>query len=146
MTTEELLIPRYKVTGPYPFSPYKVGEIITPNNGSINFIAAQTETYYHFLPISRIAEMENLFEPLLWWKDRKVEDMPQFVKVIPEDISERTGLICKVHRWSPIENKFASAEGDVGAELEGYEPSYLCRDELNFPGQKYGRPPLFHLL
>jgi len=99
MTTEELLVKRYKVIGPYPFSPYKVGDIISPKNGDVNFIAAKTETYYHFLPISKICEMENLFEPLPWWKERRVEEMPEYLKCLSPNYKWIKGDIVKVDKW-----------------------------------------------
>lgn len=146
MTPEALLIKRYKVTGPYPFSPYKVGDIISPTNGQINFIAAETSQYVHFQPIKMLDEMPNLFEPLPWWKDRAPEDMPEYVKVIREECIKDTGVYCKVNSWTAMDNLLPELIGQLGAELIGYKPDYLIRTELNFPGQVYGRLNAAHLL
>lgn len=145
MSPEELLQPRYKVTGPYPFSPYKVGEIIATDPPLKTFIAAQTERYNLFMPIKRMEDMPNLFQRLEWWQERKLEDMPEFVKVTREDCVKDTGLYCKVYKWSVFDEKFPSVVGHFGAELEGYKPLYLARTELNFPGQVYGRLNAFNL-
>lgn len=108
MTTEELLIERYKVIAPYPHSPYKVGDIIKPNNG--RFVLTQTshrdewgETVRteHLHKIEVAKEYGNLFEPLPWWKDRKVEDMPQFVRSIKQEYEYgvEVGRVVKVKEW-----------------------------------------------
>ena len=87
MSIEELLIERYKVIAPYPHSPYKVGDIIKPNNG--RFVLTQTsyrdefgETVYseHLHKIETAKDYPHLFQPLPWWAERKVEEMPRFVK------------------------------------------------------------------
>ena len=69
MTNKELLIPRIMVNIPYPNSPFKVGDIRTcadNQHGDIN--------YYRQFP--------HIFKELKWWEERKVEDMPQYVKGI----------------------------------------------------------------
>lgn len=87
MTTEELMIERYKVKNPYPHSPYKVGDIIKPNNG--RFVLTQTEhrdewgetvRTEHLHKIEVAKQYENLFEPLPWWKERNDDEMPLYVK------------------------------------------------------------------
>jgi hypothetical protein len=139
MAPEELLIPRYKVIGPYPFSPYNVGDIISTDPPLKTFIAAQTERYSLFMPIKRMEDMPNLFRLMEWHEERKIEEMPEYVKVTREDCVKDTGLYCKVYKWSVFDEKFPSVAGHFGAELEGYTPLYLARTELNFPGQIYGR-------
>ncbi len=59
MNTEQLLKPRYKVIADYPFSPYKVGELVkegssrcpyyitTVNHISYNFDTEEIENYPH---------------------------------------------------------------------------------------------------
>jgi hypothetical protein len=96
MTPEELLIERYKVIAPYPHSPYKVGDIIKPNNG--RFVLTQTshrdewgETVRteHLHNIEVAKEYKELFQRLEWWEDRKPEEMPEYVK-------HKTGKVLKV--------------------------------------------------
>lgn len=81
-----------------------------------------------------------------WWEGKAIEDMPEYVKVIREDCAEATGLYCRVYKWSAIDNLLPDLKGQLGAELEGYEPDYLVRTDLNFPGQVYGRLNATHLL
>jgi hypothetical protein len=87
MTTEELLIERYKVIAPYPHSPYKVGDIIKPNNG--RFVLTQTTHRDEFGETVRTEHLHksdvakyypHLFQRLEWWEDRKPEEMPGYVK------------------------------------------------------------------
>jgi hypothetical protein len=77
-----------------------------------------------------------------WWEGMAIHDLPEYVKVIKEECAKDTGLYCKVFKWSIID----TTKGQYfGAELDGYEPSYLCQRELNFPGQVYGRLNIIHL-
>jgi hypothetical protein len=81
-----------------------------------------------------------------WWTGKTINDMPEYIKVINEGCANDTGLYCKVHKWSKIDNILPDLKSQIGAELVGYEPDYLIRSELNFPGQIYGRLNAVHLL
>lgn len=82
MTTEELLMPRYKVIAPYPCSPYKVGDIIAPGENQTNVAASENYQYAFFMPIKAMDEMPNIFHPLPWWSDRRLHELPEYVKCI----------------------------------------------------------------
>src|SRR4051812_40933853 len=112
MSPEELLKPRYKVIADYPKSLYYVGDIINAGTTSEDCIYCDREG-------PRMRHYPHLFEPLPWWKDRKVEDMPEYVKVINEVCAKDTGLYCRVFKWSIIDT---TKEQYFGAELDGYEP------------------------
>jgi hypothetical protein len=94
MTTEELLRKRYKVVALYPDSPFVAGQVLELSLDDYNVWG-----YFHFTDdISDnytdeyLSSYPHLFEPLPWWKDRKVEDMPEFLKWTD------TGVVCKYHR------------------------------------------------
>jgi hypothetical protein len=80
MTPDELLKQRYKVIADYPFSPYKVGEIISIHDEIKNLPVAETSHYVHFQPVSIFAEMLHLFKPLAWWEERQEHEIPSFLK------------------------------------------------------------------
>ena len=71
MNVQDLMIPRVKVVSGYPDSPYKVGDImvfdgdltIHPNGMDI------TSKYPH------------IFQPLPWYAERDIEDIPKYVRV-----------------------------------------------------------------
>lgn len=98
MTTEQLLQKRYKVKGPYPFSPYGVGDIVEMDSAGDFLLMAQP--YYGKTWVARnvIENYPNLFEEMPWWADRKVEDMPEYVKVDDEE-DLLHGQIIKVVNW-----------------------------------------------
>lgn len=73
LTVEELLRPRYKVVADYPKSIYKIGTIINAGTTSEDCIYCDLEG-------PRMRHYPHLFQPLPWWSDRKVEDMPEYVK------------------------------------------------------------------
>jgi len=88
MTTEELMKPRYKVIATWPGMELDlnyVGQVITltVKDNKQWCIRLHRATLYD----AHFDQYPHLFEPLPWWKDRKVEDMPPFVK------SKRTGVV-----------------------------------------------------
>lgn len=115
MTVEELLMPRYKVIADYPHNPYKVGDLleeftktafkltVTYNGNSMD--ETQANTY----PASAIEKMPHLFRKLNWWEERKVEDMPEYVKLV---IKGKTQYVHKVEKWI--------GENSVGQPLYEY--------------------------
>ncbi len=75
MSNEDLLNPRYKVIADYPRSEHyenvKVGEVIDawkPNK----VIQRNFTDFYDKFP--------HLFQKLEWWEERKIEDMPMYLK------------------------------------------------------------------
>ena len=96
MTVEQLMMPRYKVTNNWPsmrdfelhqvvtldkeFSPQYRMWTITDCQGERNYITKFFDNYPH------------LFQPLPWWAERKVEDMPEYVK-------DGNGEVYKIKEW-----------------------------------------------
>jgi len=79
MTKEELLRPRYKIIALWPFEPKtSIGNIFTRPDQYAR--VGQWSSMWHWW--DELANHPHLFEPLPWWKDRKLEDMPEYVKVI----------------------------------------------------------------
>lgn len=96
MTTEQLLAPRFKVKEKYPgmeAEPFRLEQIIT-------LTKHETDGWIH-IPIKHIPgsymrigffeSFPNIFEPLPWWKERKIEDMPEYVK------HTKRGVVLKVN-------------------------------------------------
>ena len=107
MSTEELLKSRVKVIAPYPNSPYKVGEILTEfffDNGN-SYFSVNDENGFHDKVISSVTinECPNIFIKMEWWEDRKIEDMPEYVKLDPNHYDDYHGSnkegILKVFAW-----------------------------------------------
>lgn len=74
MTTEELLKPRWKVIADFPENPYCINQILHVFESKIFFESSG----YHFNP----NDYSAIFKKLEWWEERKVEDMPEYVKSI----------------------------------------------------------------
>lgn len=151
MKMVDLLAPRFKVIDKYPgmeVEPFHLGQIITltmhESDGWIHIPVKHIPGSY--MRIGFFTNSPNLFQPLHWADERKIEDMPEYVKVISEDCAKDTGIYCKVYRWSEIDNVLPNLKGQLGAEIEEYQPDYLIRTEFNFPGQVYGRLIATHLL
>jgi len=101
MTVEELLLPRYKVIADYPDCPYVVGVIIhceiDPEGG--NYLNVADYWVYH------PEKYPHIFQPLQWWEERKLEDMPEYVNY--------NGGIYKVESPLTIIDGYIYTEGAV---------------------------------
>lgn len=88
MTAEELLRPRFYVIEEYPNSIFKKGDILQRIKGSTNdWYHTDEKAWTANLCLEDLEKYPNLFKPLKWWENRKVEDMPKklICKAIPED-------------------------------------------------------------
>lgn len=78
MTPQELLKPRYKAIADWPFMEQylvEVGKIYSHDWN--NKMAKINGDAFSTLPLDKYP---HLFKKLEWWEDRKVEDMPGYVK------------------------------------------------------------------
>lgn len=100
----DLLIPRYKVISPYPDMTRNVGDIV-----KIDMTKAQQWIDSHCAFFERFP---LLFKKLEWWEDRKVIELPKYVKVTRHH-GDAQGLYLEVPEWI-IE--------------EGYEPSFAVKN------------------
>jgi len=99
MTPEEfkikkLLTPRIKCAARYPDSPFPVGAVLEQD-------FEEPEIYNYIDSNRRPWMIENpelypdVFTPIPWWKDRKPEDMPEYVK---------DGRVFKIIKWTTVED------------------------------------------
>lgn len=87
MTVEQLMQPRVKCIGHgdehYPGSPYKIRQIITFDhdlNGRLFH-----KGYPSALFQEDVDKYPHLFQPLPWYAERAIEDMPEYVKTTITD-------------------------------------------------------------
>lgn len=79
MTTEQLLIQRYKVIAPYPGCGYQVGDIILEVDANLSKFVKQGDDR-NFQYIQYPANYPANFQPLPWYAERKKSEMPEFIK------------------------------------------------------------------
>ena len=98
----ELLMPRYKVIADYPNTPYGLNQVLTKREIRFGMGSLSPENY------------PAIFRKLNWWEERKVEDMPEYVKVIANGCSFNAGTILKANNWGvyPDEGNNFGNEGD----------------------------------
>jgi hypothetical protein len=101
MTTQELLVPRYKCLAPVLFNQdnlYNVGDVFTDDG--------KTVRNQHGDAVYQVewGRYPHLFESLPWWKDRKPEDMPEYVKFRDKFYKVSTPLTI-VDEWIFVEDK-----------------------------------------
>lgn len=105
MTIEQLMQPRWKVLADYPQSVYTVGEIL--------FYKDVTSSIGAFF-----REYPHLFKKLEWWEERKVEDMPMYLK----------------HEWvvDSLNKPVASIVVKVQSHFKCYNKVQECYSPSNF--------------
>jgi hypothetical protein len=95
MTPEELMKPRYKVIADYPLSRFIIGSIVEGQKGRFD------EWFFEIngkeLPFD-ITQYPHLFKKLEWWEERKLEEMPQYVKEF--NSLYKIGEVIKVAEWN----------------------------------------------
>lgn len=87
LSVEELLKPRWKVIADYPNSPFFIGQVFAIPNFDRQF----TKDYW----AAEKNKFPNIFEPLPWWKDRDVNEFPEYLKVYYKERVE----FHKVNQW-----------------------------------------------
>lgn len=96
MSTEELLKPRIKIIAPWPqnpINPFHVGDILLKNG--IHFTRISNPKSIHE---KEIDIYPHLFRKLDWWEERKLEDMPEYVKQPPE-MKFLSNTVFKIDSW-----------------------------------------------
>ncbi len=83
METKDLLKPRYKVIADYPENTLEVGQILIESDVFDDWL--QTDNFLHGIKKSCAVLYPHLFQPLPWYADRKVEEMPEYVKFIQDE-------------------------------------------------------------
>lgn len=76
MEIDELLKPRFLCIAEYPNSPFKVGDIALKIHGTL-YCNIETAC---FCGIENIEKYPHLFKPLQWFENRKVEELPSYIK------------------------------------------------------------------
>lgn len=104
---EKLLIKRVKIIADFPGRCTEIGSIIecTDNNFNVPMKIHGKEFFF----VCEIGRMENLFEPLPWWAERNINEMPEYVKLI--NVKPSYGLLIgsirKVTQWE--QTKFGTS-------------------------------------
>lgn len=97
LTTEELLRPRYKVIADFPGCSYEVdtvlyvdqsGELYSPTAGYSRTVTKVMQCDAEKYPA--------YIQPLPWWSDREISDMPEYVKLV---IYGKNSFVHKVEGW-----------------------------------------------
>lgn len=119
LTKEQLLTPRVKVIADYPLSPFVIGSILTAKKG-------RYDAWYYEINGKElwfdITEYKHIFQPLPWWSDRKIFELPRYVKCIETpDQKIRPGMILKV-AWC-AENWGTDHIHTVILDTNCYEPA-----------------------
>lgn len=94
MTKDQLLQQRFKVIGPYPDSEFKVGDILDRD-----WCRYENDDEDSGVTIWKISDFPHLFEPLPWWKDRDVKDMPEYVRFTDNYMDFKKGQVFECDNW-----------------------------------------------
>lgn len=122
LTREQLMAPRYKVIADYPNAYYNLGVIIT-DKGDNNFFI-----YDGYQRAAWFDRYPHLFKPLDWWNDRKLEELPEYVKVNDHGEKFITPGIYKIiytHKNNIDEYNRGRLENGEPCSLNWVEPATL---------------------
>lgn len=131
MTKEELLRIRYRVEKNYPNSPFSIGDILMQRTPNSAVFRKQTD---HSTGV--VAELyPHIFRKLEWHKERDINDMPEYIKIINKECSLIYGTIKESMGWGvfPDEGNNYGNEGDfftliqITEDTTGYEIGELIR-------------------
>lgn len=95
MTPEELLRPRVIIENKWPNCPYAVGDILI-QDGDYYWVVDDI-SWYSKIPKQDVELYPYLMRPLEWWEERKVEDMPEYIKEASSIY--KIGEFIKVAEW-----------------------------------------------
>lgn len=80
MTKEQLLVPRWKCIADYPGNTFYIGEIFDlPSEFTHQQIIIKGNNEEIDLDVD-LHKYPLIFRKLEWWEDRKLEDMPKYIK------------------------------------------------------------------
>lgn len=115
MTTEQLMIPRVKVKMDYPSSQFEVGDILYRDYATswiykvTEVVYTQDETFLNAIPETDITKYPHIFQPMQWWEDREIGDLPMYLK------DNKCGcIVIKVHEYSKEDNGRFVSEANAG--------------------------------
>lgn len=111
MTTEYLLIPRYKICKEgYPDMPFVSEAVILLNGLDDNkpFYSTQNEKWYE----PYFDRFPNIFRKLEWWERRSKKDLPEYIR------AKESGRVVKAEKWDMYGLKETSAR--TNAEVSGF--------------------------
>lgn len=128
MTVSELLIQRYKCIALSPFNCWEIGDILYLFDFEGNKWWAKEPNAVDAIHQDNMHKYPHLFQPLPWYSERRIEDMPEYLK--DNTIGK---VVIKVHKW--IENDFVCfiAEANKKIDYPGRTENWIpaTSDEFN---------------
>jgi len=123
MTPEELMMPRVKVTNYYPNSKFETGDILQKSPLNYYFKVGVLTSKHTVEMVEEVDKSPAIFQPLPWYAERKIEDMPEYIRSWDKPINHYTRFSNVVIKcgvdvfWNSTEftkeNGFVSAYGGI---------------------------------
>ena len=126
LSKEELLIPRYKMIADFPWSSrdnHNVGDIFTDDGKSP--VMNQENTPIRAIDWQRFP---HLFKELQWWEERKIEDLPEYIKANVH-CDEHFFKVYAYVRASDAVVEFAHGDASVPSPWNGWYPFPATEEE-----------------
>lgn len=125
MTTEQLLIPRYKVIADYPRSKYNIGDILELPVKVLCTNCATGEKQLEYAQTHGDTESDfdsypAIFRRMNWAEERKPEELPEYVKHVKSGFIEK---IKAYERHNLILFAIVDTEGSNMRLIDYIEPS-----------------------
>lgn len=125
MTPEQLMITRYKVIADYPFSNFKIGEVIelVPPKGMNTPVAVISKRVW----FGKDFDYPYLFRKLEWWEERKLSDIPKYLLIRDEKRVIRVSKMRKEFGDGDIYVTFPGGHASIVHFLPSTEAQYLAQ-------------------
>jgi len=137
LTTEQLLVPRYKVIANYPTSNmyFNVGDVLSWSDQYNSYLGGKDASLHK----DTVEKYPHIFKMLEWWEERQPEEMPGYLQETEGGKIEKitryfidgnlpcfyTGEIEKKGRFKGNETPF-----NLRAMLPATEAEYLAQNEI----------------
>jgi hypothetical protein len=111
LTKEQLLRKRFKFKMPYPGSHWDIGEVFELHVDGFSY---KTKLSSVRILDNVIEFYPHIFQPLPWWSDREIEDLPRYIK-------KNDGRIFLVLHYG-----YSESEGELFLVMDDIEiPNYM---------------------
>ena len=118
MTKQELMTNRYEVIANYPNSPFEIGDIVFKCDNTNVYAIKKYCGEYH---VENPGEYPEIFKKLEWYEKRKIEEMPEYLKVITS-----------INHNKDIGKVIKAVPGGLRSGHKGYEKNSWSESEKEY--------------
>ena len=133
---------RFMVIADYPYSPYRINDIITmpENSGSFHLTTTSYRDEFgecvyqnNYSSLDNILKYPHLFRELSWWEGLRENEMPEYISYVSLTLKDRYGndesktrIYLHITKWTKNNKGIWYYNGSIYNEISDlYQPSTL---------------------